>query len=208
MLARTWTVTTLLLSIALPVVAKDKKKNSLPEYVLRARTVMVVINPGSEMPLNDPGENQRAQDAVEQALQKWGRFQLALDAQSADLVITVRRGRKVNPAITGGSTANRPIVVQQPTDDQIRIGGEQGRRPDLSDPSISGSNDQSHVGTEIGDAEDTMSVYRGGTRYPLDGASVWRYSGHNALLPPAVNAVTEFRKAIEKAEKQQSKQKP
>lgn len=208
MLSRRWVSAAVLLTVTLPLAAKDKKKSSLPDYVLKARTVMVVINPGSEIPLNDPDENKRAQDDVEQALLKWGRFQLALDAETADLVITVRRGRMVSPAITGGSTANRPITVQQPTDGQIRVGGEQGRRPDLSDPSITGSNDQTHVGTEVGNADDTLIVYRGGTRYPLDGASVWRYSGRNALLPPAVTAVAQFRKAIENAEKQQSKQKP
>lgn len=215
MFFRMCTLSVVTLLMCLPSFAKDKKKNTLPDFVVKAQTVMVVVNPGSEMPLNDPGENKRAQDDVEQALLKWGRFRLALSPETADLVISVRRGRMVNPAVTGGSAANRPVTIQHPSDGQIRIGGEQGRRPDLSDPGLSSSgpspsapNDQARVNTEVGDADDSMAVYRGGTEYPLDSSAVWRYSGHNALLPPTVNAVAQFRKAIEQAEKQQPKQKP
>jgi hypothetical protein len=196
------------LALVLSASAKDKKKPLLPDYVLRARTVMVVVNPGSEVPVANPGENRKAQDDVEQALLKWGRFNLALDSQTADLVISVRRGRMVSPTITGGPTANRPVVLQQPGDGQVRVGGEQGRRPDLSDPGLGGSqNTGPHGGTEIGSSDDRMEVYRGGTAYPLDSAPVWAYSGHNALDAPSVPAVHQFRKAIEEAEKQQ-KNKP
>ena len=184
------------------------KKPLLPDYVLRAHTVMVVVNPGSEVPLMSPGENKRAQDDVEKAILKWGRFTLAQDSQSADLVVSIRCGRVISPTISGGPTADRPVVLQQPGDGQVRAGVEVGRRPDVADPGPSGAqNDGPHTGTEIGPADDLMQVFPGKTQYPLDAAPVWSYSGHDALQPPTVPAVRQFRKAIEEAEKQQ-KSKP
>jgi hypothetical protein len=191
------------LSVAMNSFAKDKKKILLPDYVLRARTVMVVVNPGSEIPLADPGENRNAQDAVEQALLKWGRFKLALDSQTADLVISVRRGRAVSPTTSGGPSADRPVILQQPGDGQVRVGVEQGH-PEVSEPSDNRSqNDGPRIGTEIGPMDDLMAVYRGATQYPLDNPAVWRYTAQNALQSPTVPAVGQFRKAIEQAEKQQ-----
>ena len=40
--------------LALPANAKDKKKPTLPEYVLRATTVLVVVNPEAESLSNSP----------------------------------------------------------------------------------------------------------------------------------------------------------
>jgi hypothetical protein len=60
---------------------------------------------------------------------------------------------------------------------------------------------------EVGPSEDLFEVYDGRRQDPLDGSPLWRYLGKNALRPPTVTAVEQFRKAIEEAEKQQ-KQKP
>ena len=55
---------------------------------------------------------------------KWGRFTPVMDTQTADLVITVRKGsgKMVQPTIGGLPTNDRPVVVQ-PTDSGIRLGG-------------------------------------------------------------------------------------
>ena len=57
-----------------------------------------------------------------------------------------------------------------------------------------------------------MQVYRGGVQYPLDSAPVWRYMSKNALRPPTVQAVEQFKKAITESEKAiaqtQGKKKP
>ncbi|MGA7752386.1 MAG: hypothetical protein WCB05_06125, partial [Candidatus Sulfotelmatobacter sp.] len=45
-----------------PCVGKDKKKSSLPEYVLRATTVLVVISPDASDPLDQPRSNATARD--------------------------------------------------------------------------------------------------------------------------------------------------
>src|SRR6185312_1588988 len=69
----------LLLSV-LQLQAKNKKKQLLPEDVLRAQTVMVVIHPDAGEALTAPLANRNAQDEVERAITKWGRFDLVMDA--------------------------------------------------------------------------------------------------------------------------------
>ena len=54
---------------------------------------------------------------------------------------------------------------------------------------------------EVGSTEDLLEVYRGHQEYPLDSSPVWRYMGKDALDPPLVTAVEEFRKEIDASEK-------
>ena len=188
--------------------AKDKKKTSLPELVLRARTVLVVIRPDAGEPMGQPNANATARENVEKALIEWGRLQPVVDGQEADLVIAVRTGtgRVAGPTVKGGPIDTRPAVLQ-PTDAGIRIGGQQGHAPPLTDPGMSGPRDGGpHIGTEVGSSEDSFEVYLGNVRYPLDSSPVWRYVAKDCLRAPAVSAVEQFRKSIAESEKpQQSK---
>ena len=193
-------------------IAKDKNKAVLPAYVLNAQTVLVVINPEAGEPLTDPTANRRAREDVERALMKWGRFHLVMESQTADLVLAVRKGtgRAVTPTISGGPLDDRPVIFQ-PSPGDIRIGGQQGRPPDLSQPGI-GPPPAPHVGTEIGPSVDSLEVYRGGVEYPLDSSPLWRYMAKDGLRPPQVPAIDQFRKAIDETEKtaaqKQGKKKP
>ena len=74
------------------VMAADKKKNSLPPSVLNARTVLVLIDPQAGISVNAPLANKTAQEDVEKAFMKWGRLTPVMDMETADLVITVRKG--------------------------------------------------------------------------------------------------------------------
>src|SRR5947209_3173198 len=129
---------TLLVVPTLNAKDKDKKKSSLPELVIRARTVLVVIHPDAGEPLHQPTANATARENVEQALMNWGRLQPVMDGQVADLVIAVRTGtgRMVGPTVKGGPIDTRPTVMQ-PTDTGIRIGAQQGHAPPLNDPGMS-----------------------------------------------------------------------
>ncbi|MFI5223244.1 MAG: hypothetical protein ACHQX3_03200 [Nitrospirales bacterium] len=185
--------------------AKDKKKQVLPDYVLKAETVLVVIRPDAGEPVSNPTANRTAQESVEKALMKWGRFRLVMDAQTADLVIAVRKGHAGGPTITNSPTDDRPVIVQ-PSGGDIRVGGQEGRPPDLTNPGRGGSADRGpRMGNEIGSSEDTFELYRGGVEYPLDAPPVWRYTAKDALKGPQVTAVEQFQKVLSESEKQQQK---
>jgi hypothetical protein len=195
------------LTLACVVFANDKKKNVLPAYVLNARTVLVMIEPDAGAPITDLTGNKKALDDVERAISKWGWLTPVQDAQTADLIITIRKGhdRIVEPTIGGGPVNDRPVVIQS-TDSSVRIAGR-GRQSDPSadptDPSRGPQNPSLHPQTEIGSANDSFSVYQGQVEHPLNRAPAWRFVGKNALHAPNVPAVTEFRKAVEEAQKQQ-----
>ena len=191
--------------------AKKKEKVYLPDYVLKAQTVLVVILPDSGEPMNDPFANRKAQEDVEKAFMKWGRYQLALDARTADLVIGVRKGtgQTASPTINGGpvDTDRRPGTVET-TDSQIRIGAQQGRPPSTTQEGdasgIGGQNapnDRPHRGMEVGAQDDTFMVFQGGVPYPVDNAPVWKHIAKDGLKAPGVAAVEQFRKAVEESEK-------
>ena len=94
---------------------KDKKKKILlPADVLQSRTALVVIDPDAGMSVDAPNANRTAQEDVEKALMKWGRFELATDVSTADLVIEVRKGsgKIAQPTIGGLPTNSRPVVFE------------------------------------------------------------------------------------------------
>jgi hypothetical protein len=206
-----------LLSLALLItpLTAAKDKAPLPAYVLSAQTVVVVIHPDAGEPLSDLNANRKALEDVEKALVKWGHFRLVMESQTADLVITVRKGsgRAVSPTIKGGPIDNRPVVLQPNDSGGIRVGVQRGHPPDLTQRPTAGPKDTGpRIGTEAGAAEDMLEVYRGGTEYPLDGPVVWRYMAKDALRSPDVPAVQQFQKAVEQTQKvvaeKQAKKKP
>lgn len=212
MVLRVFLMTSIAALLAGPSLAKDKDKNkpTLPEYVLRAQTVRVVIDPDAGEPLDRPNANAMARDNVEKALLEWGRLQPVLEGQDSDLIVVVRtgNGKTVEPTIRGGPIDQRAGVGQS-TDSSIRIGGQHGQPPPLTDPSTDPQQNQGpHMSNEVGSSEDSFAVYRGDVADPLDSAPVWRYLAKDCLQAPKVAAVEEFRKAIAKAEKPQPSKKP
>ena len=196
----------LILLLLVPhVSAKNKKKQMLPEYVLRAQTVAVVIRPEAGEPLTSPNANRTAQTNVENAITKWGRFKVITDAQAADLIIAVRRGHANGPTIRNSPADRRP---NDPTGD-IPNASQQGP-PDLpnSGPGASAADRRPQIRNEMGPAEDSFEVYMGRVDHALDAPAIWRYTAKDALDDfPEVVAVEQFRNAINEAE-QQSQQKP
>lgn len=190
------------LLLIIPAIAKDKKKAVLPEDILRAQTVRVVIDPDAGEPIDQPNANAIARENVEKALMEWGRYRLVLDGQESDLVIAVRTGsgKFSRPTMKGGPIDQRPGVGQS-TDSSIRIGAQRGQPP-MADPSNDPQNRSPHMGNEIGPSEDSFAVYRGTFADPLDAPPVWRYIKKDCLRPtPLVPAVEEFRKAVTDSQK-------
>ena len=194
----------LLLMGSLAAHAKNKKKVILPVEVLQAKTVLVVVDPQAGMAIDAPNANRIARDDVERALMNWGRFMLASDVSTADLVIMVRKGngRAVEPTIGGIPNNNRPVILQ-PSDSGGRVGGSRGTPPTPGDPTSSQRPDPTPQ-IEAGPPEDVFFVYRGNRNDPLNAPAVWRYTAKDALRSPGVPAVDEFRKVIAEAEKQQA----
>jgi hypothetical protein len=186
-----------------PALAKDKKKSSLPAYVLHARTVRVIINPDAGEPLDQPRANETARINVEKALMEWGRLDILPDGGESDLVFVVRtgNGKGQRPTIKGGPIDQRPGVAEG-TDSSIRIGVQHGHPP-VNDTSMTPPNRPPYLGNEMGPGEDMLEVYRGDVQYPLDSSPVFRYIAKDCLRAPKVAAVEEFRKAVVEAEKPQ-----
>jgi hypothetical protein len=203
-------VTAIILCSALAP-AKDKKKAILPADVLRARTVLVVVDPTAGVDARDPNANRAARANVEKALDQWGRFTLVQEGLTADLVITVRKGngKLIQPTIGGTPINGTPPVSGGTTSSPTQTTTRAGVRWGTGNP-----NDPSNAGTqpstpepqiEAGSPQDMFVVYRGSTDpnwSPLDAPPVWRYSGKDALASPSVPAVEVFRKLIAESEKQ------
>ena len=213
MKVRTCLLMTLLAVCVVSVLADKKNKKVLPESVLRAQTVCVVIQAGAREPMSDPNANLKAQREVEKAIMKWGRFQLAPDVETADLVIAVQKGtgKAAEGTVGGGPVDNVPVIGERTdteTETTIRVGARQGTpSPPTQYPEP--QTQRPSEGAQLGGSDDRMTVYQGGTKYPLDGAPIWNSSGKDVLRAPDVKAVEEFRKAVAEAEKAaQQKQQP
>jgi hypothetical protein len=184
---------------------KDKKKKILlPADVLQARTVLVVVDPDAGMSPDAPTANRMAQEDVEKALMKWGRFELVPNVSTADLVIMIRKGngKIAQTTIAGMPTNSRPVVLE-PTDSGGRASG--GTIPPFGGTDPAGAQrPEPSPQVEAGAVDDMFVVYRGKRGDVLDAPAVWRYSTKDALSSPGVPAVDAFRRLIAEAEKQQA----
>ena len=193
-------VTAIILCSAL---ASAKKKAVFPADVLRARTVLVIVDPTAGVDVRDPNANRAARADVEKALDQWGRFTLVQEGSTADLIITVRKGdgKLIQPTIGGTPINGTPPVSGDSTSTPTQSTTRAGVRWPPGNPN---SNPEPEI--EAGSPQDMFVVYRGSKDdpnwSPLDAPPVWRYSGKDALESPSVPAVEVFRKLIAESEKQ------
>jgi hypothetical protein len=187
--------------------AKDKKKSTLPAYVLDAHTVAVIIDPHAGVSIEDPQANEVARKDVEAALLNWGRLDPVLSPENADLIIVLRKGngRLVNDTIQDPRQNNRAGGIT-PSNNGGAIGAQRGPQPGISDTGPGSIDETPRPQTEIGQEDDAFAVFKGGGERQLDGTPVWRYLGKDGLLPHSVPAVDAFRKAVADAEKAAAKQ--
>jgi hypothetical protein len=189
---------------------KDKKKSILPADVLKARTVLVVIDPSAGVDVANPNVNRIARADVEKALDQWGRFTLVQEGFTADLVMVVRKGNgRLAQSTIGGTPINGAPPVSgrtttSPSETTARGGVRWGGNP--NDPSSAGTGPSSpQPQLESGPPLDMLTVYRGSPNpnfSPLDSPPVWRYYRKDALDSPSVPAVDAFRKDVTESEKQ------
>jgi hypothetical protein len=201
---------------SLVAAGKDKKKATLPEDILNAHTVWVIVDPTAGVDIDDPNANRIARADVEKAMVQWGRLEPVTNADMADLVITVRKGHdKIADGTVAGTPMNRPpSVIAQSTDSSIHgAGGTRGGHmpggpidaSSSGDPGDSGNNgfpSRPSPQAEIGGTQDMFVVYRSHVSNALKSAPVWRYTAKDALESPDVPAVDAFRAIIVESEKQ------
>jgi len=140
----------------LPVAAvKDKNKTNLPDSILQAQTVRVLVSPDTGQPLNHPTANLAPRDAVENAIEAWGRFTIVHERDS-DLVITVRAstGRLVSHTIESGPTDTREGVQYG----KVGVWATQGNGPAPSDPMAGPQHTAPHAGKQVGQMQDVFEV--------------------------------------------------
>jgi hypothetical protein len=176
--------------------------------ILDAQTIAVVADPISAA--QDLLENQRARLEVETALRNWGKYQILPEGGNPDLILVVRKGHAHAGTIDGGTT-NPPPVLLDPTDSGTIVGIHRGQDPPLSRPNSTVAVPGPLPGYEVGSDEDLLEVYLGSTplpgdarnptQYPLDEPPAWSYTAKDALKSPKLEAVAQFRKAVEAAEK-------
>ena len=200
MLRRLFTLSTVGLLIAVPVLAKNKAEKGLPNYIISAKTVAIVVDPKAGIDVDDPRANQVAQKDVETALLNWGRFQPMISTQGADLIIVIRKGhaRVVDTTISDPRQNNRVGMID-PTTNGVSVGVQHG--PGAGTPDATTSHDPAHTQTEVGTTDDSFFVYNGDSGQGIDGPAGWTYIAKDGLRSHNVPAVDEFRKAVAAADK-------
>jgi len=188
--------------LATGALAKNKNDKVLPDYILQAHTVAVIIDPNAGVSVDDPRANEVARKDVETALLNWGRYTPVISPQGADLIIVIRKGhgRMVDDTISvPPQDNNRPATIN-PMDLGISVGAQHPTQPGTIG---SGTPDASsaHPQMEVGAVDDSFVVHEGDRRDPLYGAVGWRYTAKDGLRSHNVPAVEEFRKAVVAAEK-------
>jgi hypothetical protein len=191
-------VSVVLMMCCLSAKGKDKKKNPVPDDVLQAKTVVVVIDPGALAGRELLVANQKALENTEKALTKWGRLALVKSATDADLIVTVRAGMQ-----QGGSGRMAGPRMGETTDSGLWVGGSQVSSPQAGSAGGAGS-EPAGMGRDSVQTPDFFAIYRGKRENPLSQPAVWKYGSVDALRAPDVPAVAEFRKLIEETEKEKS----
>jgi hypothetical protein len=182
--------------------AKDKDKTLLPKLVVSARYVMVTTYFGD--PVNQPlnlhitAEDRQAVTDVQNAIEKWGRYELAYRPGDADLIIVVRKGRLLDATVGARIHAGSrdPMGPNGNTDPNApdRSGPNGGIGPNENGPSV-----RPEVAADVGDPQDMIAVYA--TALGRDTSPLWRGRKGDGLKAPDMHLVAEFRTKVEAAAK-------
>lgn len=181
--------------------AKAKKEPPLSKLFCNAQYVYVQTYEGDTLNRNVAREDYDAAIAVEQRMQKWGRYQLVYEQQQADLVFVVWAERKGGNRLPGQPTGLPPVGGNpQTTDPGIgrpttgRLGqnpgqppGEPGQNPGINDGpdgvGVGRSGQGVPLGGEIVPPGDQLAVYMPPGDEGLQ-TSIWKESEKGGLEPP------------------------
>jgi hypothetical protein len=185
---------------------KDKDKTQLPKLVVSAQYVFVTTYFGdpSDQPLNIhimPEDRQAVAD-VQRAIEKWGKYSIALVRGDADLVIVVRKGRlaetQAGVRAHAGSRLpsnrpNEPAGIADPTNPDTP-GAELG--DNSRTPSV-----RPEATADFGDPQDEIAVYSAALGNEANTPPIWRGRRIDGLDPPQMRLIQELRTKVEAAAK-------
>jgi hypothetical protein len=162
-----------LLLFASATIAVAQGYDPLPKLVVHAKYVLVTTYEGDNLtnPRMMPDNRQAVVD-VQNAIKRWGRYELAYQAKDADLILLVRKGHLAE-SLPG-----------------VRVGAGSNTKPTVG----------AEAPTDVGDPRDMLALYdaaNGG----IDSAPLWRDLMKGGLTPPQMLLVGELRDAVDAAAK-------
>jgi len=144
----------------------------LPKLVVQAKYVLVTTYQGYNLASpNVMPDDREAVVAVQNAIKKWGKYELAYKPEDADLILLVRKRR---------------IVATQP---QMRLGKSSPTPLEVSGAAL----------VNARDARDMLAMFE--AQKGLDGRALWRNFVSGGLDAPDVQLVQQLQKAVEEAAK-------
>jgi len=178
------------------------KSKTLPKLVVSAQYVMVTTECGDpyEQPLNphiSPGDRLAVAD-VQRALEKWGRYSVAVRPQDADLILVVRKGR-VADATLGAQVHVRPRQTNQP--DEITPPDPDNPCAEGGGPNPPGVSVHPESSANVGDPQDMLALYSTALGGQNNAPPIWRGRGLDGLKAPGMVLVQELRAKVEAAAK-------
>jgi len=179
---------------------KNKKHSDVSTAFLNARSVYVEAIGGGD--ITQPGlypPDLQAISDVDDGIQNWKRYALAIRKDQADLVFQVRKGRTAGlQGHTGIPPGQRPIPIGA---------GNPGRQPGQPGQAQE-DGDVGGMGTEVGPSDDMLKVFLLTSDGKLVGP-IWNRELKDGLDGPGVPLLQLLRDAVEQAAaKQQAAQKP
>lgn len=141
---------------------------------MNATYVMVTTYSGDIFSPEVPPEDRHAVQNVQDRIEKWGRYKLVYNPKEADLILVVRTGRVAE--VKGG----------------VQVGTQR----------VGDTTSKSHgsaIGGEVGDPQDTLTVYMASAG--INGPPLWRGRAPGGLRAPGMQLVQELRAKVEAPEK-------
>jgi len=190
----------LTLALAAPLaLAKDKKKNQMPEMLNTARFVYVQAEDGDIMNPRLFPEDREAIADVQDELKDWNKYAVTLNQSEAELMMVVRKGRLAGAQAHGG--------VGIGTGPELGANYPGGRNP--ADPNNRNGGVSTELGgrAEAGPPDDILRVYAvnpDGSR----GAMLWWREMKDGLQAPQLQLVKQLKQEVEKSYPPQTASQP
>lgn len=175
----------LLLAILIPsfALAEKKKKNDVPEAFSTAHSIYVESADGDYSKPGVSAADRKAIEDVQDAVQTWHRYSVAVHPEQADLILVVRKahGSGADPS-SGLQTPQRVPIGQTPVKAPGQPGDADGMAP----------------AAQMGAEGDRLQVYTMTPEGKRKGP-IWTREMPGGLDGPSVILVAQLKSAVERA---------